>query len=88
MKVSPIRYIRDAKLRGNLFDPEDASGLVSSADTGFLVDHEEPLEALAWVRESIDWPLGELHDGHEFLIVLEVRRRSRSKFRSLSSTGG
>lgn len=86
MKASPIRYVRDAKLRGNLFDPEDASGLVSSVDTGFLVDHEEPLEALTWVRESMDWPLGELHDGHEFVLVLEARRRPLSKSRSLSRT--
>lgn len=34
------------KLRGNLFSPEDASGLVSSVDTaGFWVDHTEPLKA-------------------------------------------
>ncbi|TLD19497.1 hypothetical protein E2P81_ATG07114 [Venturia nashicola] len=65
MKISPVGYVRDAKLRGSLFDPEDSSGLVSSVDTGFFVDHEEPLEALAWVRESMDWPLGELLDGYE-----------------------
>lgn len=52
MKESPIPYIRDAKLRGELFDPQDASGLVTGADTGFYVDHEEPLEALARVRQS------------------------------------
>lgn len=50
MKASPIRYVKDAKLRGSLFNPEVASGLVSSVDTGFLVDHTEPLEALAWAR--------------------------------------
>ena len=79
MKVSPVGYVRDAKLRGSLFDPEDSSGLVSSVDTGFFVDHEEPLEALAWVRESMDWPLGELLDGHEFILILQARRRSRSR---------
>ena len=82
MKASPISYVKDAKLRGSLFNPEVASGLVSSVDTGFLVDHTEPLEALAWARDIVDWPLGELHDGHEFLLVLEVRRRTRSKSRS------
>jgi hypothetical protein len=75
MKSSPIRYIREAKLRGSLFDPKDPSGLVSSVDTGFFVDHEEPLNALTWVRESTHWPLGELLDGFEFLLVLEVKRR-------------
>ena len=85
MKASPIRYIKDAKLRGNVFDPKDASGLVSSVDTGFWVDHTEPLEALAWTREMLNWPLGELHDGHEFLLVLEVRHRTRPKSRFTSS---
>ncbi len=84
MKASPIRYVRDAKLRDNLFDPEDASELVSSVDIGFFVDYEESLEALTWVRELMDWPLGELHDGHEFVLVLEVRSRPLSKSRSLS----
>ena len=84
MKESPIRYVKDAKLRGSLFNPEDASGLVSSVDTGFWVDHTEPLEALTWAREKMDWPLGELIDGHEFLLVMDARRRTRSKFRSLS----
>lgn len=79
MKASPIRYVRDAKLRGSLFNPEDASGLVSSVDTGFWVDHTEPLKALVRAGEWVDWPLGELHDGHEFLLILEVRRRTRSR---------
>lgn len=83
MKASPIRYVRDAKLRGNLFNSEDASGPVSSADTGFWVDHTEPLEALAWARKKADWPLGELHDGHEFLLVVEARRLLRSPSRSV-----
>ena len=47
MKASPIRYVRDAKLRGSLFHPDDASELVSSVDTDFWVDHTEPLAALA-----------------------------------------
>ena len=79
MEASPVRYVKDAKLHGSLFDPGDTSGLVSCVDTGFFVDHNEPLEALAWVREAMDWPLGELFDGHEFLLILEARRRFRSK---------
>ena len=59
--------------------PSDTSGLVSSVDSGFFVDHAEPLEALAWVRQEMVWPLGELADGHEFLLILEARHRSRSR---------
>lgn len=86
MKASPIRYVGDAKLRGNLFKPEDASGLVSSvdSDTGFWVDHTEPLKALVRTRERKDWPLGELHDGHESLLIIEVGRRARSRPRPKS----
>lgn len=84
MKASPIRYVRDAKLRGNLFNPEDASGLVSSVDTGFWVDHTESLKALVWTRERMDWPLGELLFGHEFLFIIEARRRARFRHRPKS----
>ena len=82
MKVSPIRYVKDAELRGSLFDPEDTSGVTSSVYTKFFVDHTEPLEALSWVREGLDWPLGELLDGYEFLLIMKVRRRDRSRSRS------
>jgi hypothetical protein len=84
MKVSPISYVKDAELRGSLFDPEDTSGVISSVNTKFFVDHTEPLEALVWVREGQDWPLGELLDGYEFLLMIEVRRRRRSRSRSSS----
>jgi hypothetical protein len=83
-KASPISYVRDAKLRGSLFDPEDTSGVISSVYTNFFVDHTEPLEALAWVKEGLDWPLGELLDGYEFLLMTEVRRRDRSRSRPAS----
>lgn len=82
IKVSPISYIKDAELCGSLFDLEDTSGVISSVYTNFFVDHTEPLEALAWVREGLDWPLGELLDGHEFLLMTEVRRRDRSRSQS------
>lgn len=80
-EVSPISYVKDAELRGSLFDPEDTSGVISSVYTQFFVDHTEPLEALAWVREGLDWPLGELLDGYEFLPMIEARRRNRSRSR-------
>jgi hypothetical protein len=82
MKASLIRYVKNDKLGGSLFKPEDASRLVLIVDTDFWVDHTEPLEALAWAREILYWLLGELHDGHEFLLVVEVRRRTRSRSRS------
>ena len=77
MKASPISYVKNAELHGSLFDPEDISGLISSVDSKFFVDHTEPLEVLARVRERLDWPLGELSDGYEFLLMIENRRRNR-----------
>ena len=84
MAGSPITYVKDAELRGSLFSmPSDEAGdLVSGVDSNFFVDHEEPLVALAWLQEENFWPLGNLPDGHEFLLVFESSRRRRS--RSLS----
>jgi hypothetical protein len=45
----------------------------------FLVDHTESPEALASVRETMDWHFGELLEGHEFLLILQVRRRTQSR---------
>jgi hypothetical protein len=75
MKSSPIPYIKDATLRGTIFQPEDTSGMVSGVNTGFFVDHEEPLEALQAVRETWQWPLGDLRDGHEYLLVMLAKHR-------------
>jgi len=87
MKASLVGYVRDAKLRGSLLDSKSAGGQVSSVDTGFFVDREEPLEALKRVRKSMDWPLGESLDGHEFLLVLQARRLYRSRSGSVRQSG-
>ncbi|EGX89796.1 hypothetical protein CCM_08049 [Cordyceps militaris CM01] len=80
MGLSPITYIRDAKLCGTIFDANDVTGLVSGVDTGFFVDHEEPLDALETIRESLQWPFGDLPDGHEYLLIVPGKtRRSRSR---------
>ncbi|KAI1739674.1 hypothetical protein F4680DRAFT_421165 [Xylaria scruposa] len=87
MKASPVLYIRDSRLRGALFDDKDSTGLVSGVDTEFLVDHDEPLEALNKVRELWDWPLGELPDGHEYLLIIQGKHR-RPSSGSLSGPAG
>ena len=69
--VTPVEYLRDIKLRGSLFG-DDSSGAVSCVYTEFYVDHKEPLEALNIFRSRNRWCLGELLDGHEFLILLPV----------------
>ncbi|KAF1938204.1 hypothetical protein EJ02DRAFT_474319 [Clathrospora elynae] len=63
---------------------QNTNGAVSSVYTRFFVDHTEPLDALTWAREGMEWPLGDLLDGYEFLFLLQVRRRGRSSSRSAS----
>ena len=74
MSCCPVGYIREAKCKGSLFeDGQTNSGVVSCANTGFYVDHTEPLEALEIIkREGISWPLGTLPDGCEFLIFVKI----------------
>ena len=86
LKSSPVPYIHDAKLRGYLFDPNCTKNLVSCIDTNFFTNHSKPLEALDFVRETRDWPLGDLLEGHEFLLILPVRRRTRSLSLSTGSS--
>lgn len=73
MKNSPVQYLRDAKLRGSLFEENCTSGAISSVFTDFYVDHAEPLDALLVYKTRHQWVLGELLDGHEFLIILPIR---------------
>ncbi|KAM3514593.1 hypothetical protein MY11210_001828 [Beauveria gryllotalpidicola] len=84
MGVSPIPYIRDAKLCGTIFDVNDSTGLISGVDTSFFVNHKEPFEALEIIRKSLEWPFGDLPDGHEYLLIVPAKIRpsaSRSSTR-------
>jgi hypothetical protein len=75
MKASPVDYVKNAKIYGSLFNFQNDANIVSCVDTGFFVDHAEPLQALKRVRDEYMWPLGELLDGHEFLVILEAKIR-------------
>ncbi|CAK7268758.1 hypothetical protein SEPCBS119000_003226 [Sporothrix epigloea] len=72
---SPVHYVRSAQARGSIFSPEESTGLVSGADSAFFIDHEEPMKNLKRVREARKWPLGELPDGHEYLLILPGKLR-------------
>ena len=69
---SLVDYVCEMKLCGSLFDANCKTGAVSAVFTSFYVDHTEPLEALAEYRENGPWPLGELLEGHEFLVILQI----------------
>jgi hypothetical protein len=70
VKSSPVTYIHNAKLHGVLFDAAETDDRVSSAYSGFFVDHEEPLLSLERIRKSGHWPLGELLEGNEFILLV------------------
>ena len=68
---SPVEYIRQGTLRGSLFDHKEHGRHMSSIDTRFFVDHAGPLQTLYRLRSCDRWPLGELREGHEFLLVMK-----------------
>ena len=84
IKASPIDYVKNGELYGSLFDSEDTSGAISSVNTKFFVDHTEPLQALRRIRERLHWPLGELIDGYEFLVLVPISPRGRYRSQSTS----
>ncbi|KIL61881.1 carbohydrate esterase family 1 protein [Amanita muscaria Koide BX008] len=72
VEASPIDYIQKMQLRGSLFEEGCTSGAISTGYTEYYIDHEEPLAALQVFKDDGKWCLGELLEGHEFLIILPV----------------
>lgn len=84
MLTSPVPYVRDAKLHGSVFGDKTYADEIQTeccADTGFYVDHTEPLQAQDVVRSYRDWPLGDLPEGHEFLVLVEAKHKHRERER-------
>ena len=71
LETTPIDYLKNVKLAGLLFDDSCTTGAVSCVFTEFYVDHHEPLAALE-IFKMRKWCLGELPEGHEFLVILPV----------------
>lgn len=76
IEASPVAYVREARLRGTVFG--DDGRLTCGADTAFYVDHREPDQALARIKTKMAWPLGDLPEGHEFLVILPVGKDSHA----------
>jgi hypothetical protein len=72
LEASPVDYVRAMQLHGSLFEKDCTSGAISLGNTKFYVDHDEPLAALQTFKDSGKWSLGELLEGHEFLILVPV----------------
>ena len=75
-EASPVDYVRAMQPHGSLFEEDSTtSGAISSVNTEFYVDHDEPLAALQTFKASGKWSLGELLEGHEFLVIVPVSSR-------------
>jgi hypothetical protein len=94
LAACPVEYVSSAKLRGAVFtDREGATqedriqdeamkqeeGTVCVADSGFWVDHTEPVAVLACVREEREWPLGKLPEGCEWLVLVEKEQEEEQE---------
>ena len=71
-EASPVGYVHAMQPLGTLFEKDCTSGAISSVNTEFYVDHDEPLAALQTFKASGKWCLGELLEGHEFLVIVPV----------------
>lgn len=54
-------------------------GTVCVADSGFWVDHTEPVAVLACVREEREWPLGKLPEGCGWLVLVEKEQEEEQE---------
>ncbi|KAI0352901.1 hypothetical protein OH77DRAFT_1408106 [Trametes cingulata] len=68
---APVTFLKNAPL-GSAF--HGVPGGSYSANTGFFVDHAEPLQILQSYVEEDKWPFGELPNGYEFLVLVPVPR--------------
>lgn len=51
--------------------------MVIGANSHFFVDHSEPLRVLRSLQDG-EWPLGDLPEGHEFMLLFERPQRKHS----------
>jgi hypothetical protein len=66
MNISCPLY-QNSRLIGQVFNSKDGTGAIASMDTGFYVTA---------VCEYLDWPLGDLLERQEFLLLFEGRSYS------------
>lgn len=59
--ASPIQYVRGAHICDG------------QANTLFFVDHAEPQAALEVLRKRMEWPYGDLQEGHEYLVLIKTQ---------------
>ena len=68
LKSSPVTYLNSNELKGSLFG-SGYNGSVSLLDTNFFLAHDVPHAILAEYLREGSWALGNLLEGHEFLVL-------------------
>ena len=77
LDASPVQYVKNARMKGSLFQKGSSDGSVCCAGTSFCVDQAEPLAALAAIKErGIEWPFGDLPEDCEFLTLIGTEGKS------------
>lgn len=69
-----IPYLIDKPLIGSLFQQirQPGDDVRLQINTEFYIDHAEPLEALSNLPVDVEWSLGSLLEGCEFIVVFSV----------------
>lgn len=79
-----IQYLLGKSLVGSWFEPtveHKERQAVAQVNSEFYIDHAVPLEALESLQVDVQWPLGPLLEGHEFIVVFSVGSSRRSPVR-------
>lgn len=85
-----IQYLIGKSLVGSVFEPNleyEEGQAVAQVNSEFYTDHTEPLEALANLPVDVQWPLGPLLEGHEFVVVFRVGSSRKKEDHSLANLG-
>jgi len=85
--VTPIEYLKNIKLHGSLLE-DSPPDIVSSIYAEFIVDRKESLEAFQGIQGCKALVLGNLLDGHEFLINLSVAKKVEADIVVVNSIDG
>ena len=69
LATSDVIYLKSVQLCGLIFEADCNTGAVLSVVTEFYVNHDEALKALDKFKVCGPWCLGDLPDGHEYLVI-------------------
>ena len=72
LAATPIPRLKKRPLHGSLFEDDCVTNAVSLINTQFYVNQSQALEALDNYKKEKQWCLGDLFEGHEYVLVLKL----------------